>query len=55
LPLPRFTSTYHALGSTVAAAAGVAATAETPPTSAAVAATATTPDHQPRRRGTLPE
>jgi hypothetical protein len=51
LPLLRFTRTYHALVSTVAADAGAAATAAAaPPTTSAVAATANL-DSQLRRRG----
>ncbi|WP_203980598.1 hypothetical protein, partial [Micromonospora phaseoli] len=51
LPLFRFNNTYQALVSTVAAAAGVDATATTPtPTTTAVTPAATNRGNNPRRR-----
>ncbi|GHJ53219.1 hypothetical protein Nm8I071_25260 [Nonomuraea sp. TT08I-71] len=62
MPLLRLTNTYHALVSTVAAAAGVdSATAAAPPTTTAVTPAATSRGNHPRRRdgdaveGALPE
>src|SRR5688500_19214733 len=51
LPLLRFTSTYHALGSTVAADAGTAVTAVTVPAARSTAATVAVTGRRRRVRG----
>jgi hypothetical protein len=48
LPLLRFTSTYQAVVSTVAADAGVVATVSNPPANATAAAAANPDRHRPR-------